>query len=90
MECAQDDMAAASATWEPSLIMMLAWQAALLLLSIAVSHYDVLGVKPTASAAEIKRAYYKLAKTMHRAPHAHTARGVHLYHQLRAPGEASC
>ena len=36
------------------------------------THYDILGVPATASVQEIKRAYYKLAKTMHRAPHTHT------------------
>ncbi|KAL1504494.1 hypothetical protein AB1Y20_010899 [Prymnesium parvum] len=33
--------------------------------AVCETHYDVLGVPPTAKLAEIKRAYYKLAKTVH-------------------------
>ena len=40
------------------------------------TYYDILGVPQSATAQQIKRAYYKLAKTMHRAPPALLALGA--------------
>ena len=44
-------------------------RAILLLLSAvhSATHYETLGVQRSATTAQIKRAYYKLAKTLHRA-----------------------